>query len=68
MRKRLQSPLFPSFQVHVDRWIPNNLQILCFSDIGLQLGKAAIYDWPRGYKTFYMLNAAAHEIFYANKS
>ena len=23
--------------------------------------------WPRGYKTFFMLNAAEHEIFSANK-
>ena len=24
--------------------------------------------WPRGYKTFFMLNSAEHEIFSANKS
>ena len=30
IRKRLQTPLFPLFQVHVDRQIPNTLQILCF--------------------------------------
>ena len=24
--------------------------------------------WPRGYKTFFMLNSAEHEIFHANKS
>ena len=32
MRRRLQSPLFPLFQVHMDRWIPNTLQILCSSE------------------------------------
>ena len=32
MRRRLQSPLFPLFIVHVDRWILNTLQILCFSE------------------------------------
>ena len=30
MIRRLQSPLFPLFQVHVDRGIPNTLRILCF--------------------------------------
>ena len=24
--------------------------------------------WPRGYKTFFMLNSTEHEIFHANKS
>ena len=24
--------------------------------------------WPQGYKTFFMLNSAEHEIFHANKS
>ena len=24
-------------------------------------------SWPRGYKTFFMLNSAEHEIFSANK-
>ena len=32
MRRRLQSPLFPLFQVHVERWILNILHILCFSE------------------------------------
>ena len=32
MRRRLKSPLFPLFQVHVGRWILNTLQILCFSE------------------------------------
>ena len=32
MRRRQQSPLFPLFQVHMNRWIPNTLQILCFSE------------------------------------
>ena len=25
-------------------------------------------NWPRGYKTFFMLNTIEHEIFHANKS
>ena len=32
MWRRLQSPLFLLFQVHVDGWILNTLQILCFSE------------------------------------
>ena len=27
-----------------------------------------IQFWPRGYKTFFMLNSAEYEIFHANKS
>ena len=26
-----------------------------------------VITWPRGYKTFFMLNSAEHEIFFANK-
>ena len=27
----------------------------------------ALFNWPRGYKTFFMLNSVEHEIFSANK-
>ena len=28
----------------------------------------AMEPWPQGYKTFFMLNSAEHEIFHADKS
>ena len=35
---------------------------LCF------VKKKKIFIWPKGYKTFFMLNLTEHEIFHANKS
>ena len=34
----------------------------------VSLVKSTKCIWPRGYKTFFMLNSAEHEIFHAHKS
>ena len=41
----------------------HNIRFFCLDSVNT----GSIGTWPRGYKTYFMLNSAEHEIFSANK-